>query len=211
MTPGTRTFSLTVTVVAHAAVIAALLQIDAVRKPLLEAVPIMVELIKPPEVKLPPEPPKVVPPRPRPERRKPEPQPVERPAEAPQLLAAETPAPSPIVAPTPPKAEPAPAPAVAPPPPVVPPSYNAAYLKNPPPAYPILSRRRGEKGTVVLRVHVSPQGAADQVMVHTSSGHGLLDDAALEAVRQWRFVPARQGEQPLAAWVLVPIVFKLEN
>ena len=38
-----------------------------------------------------------------------------------------------------------------------------------------------------------------------------LDQAALDAVRQWRFVPARQGEQAVAAWVLVPIQFALEN
>ena len=210
MGAGSRTFSLLTVVALHAVALAALLQLDAVRKPLLQAVPIMVELIKP-EVKPPPEPPKVIPPRPRPERRAPEPQPVQRPVEAPQLLTAESPAPSQTIAAPPPKPEPAPAPAAAPPRPVVPPSYNAAYLKNPPPAYPMLARRRGEKGTVVLRVHVSAQGTAEEVQVRTSSSFPLLDDAALAAVRQWRFVPARQADAPIAAWVLVPIVFTLEN
>ncbi len=210
MRPGTRTFSLLVTVALHLAAVAALLQLDAVRKPLLEAIPVMVDLITPPDVKPPPDPPKVLPPKPRPVERKPEPQPPRRAAEAPSLLATESPAsPGPVVAAPPPQAEPAPAAAA--PPSVVPPSFNAAYLRNPPPAYPALSRRRGEKGTVVLRVHVSRQGAAEEVQVRTSSGSAALDEAALEAVRQWRFVPARQGGEPVAAWVLVPIVFKLEN
>ena len=113
------------------------------------------------------------------------------------MLATESPAsPGPVVAAPPPQAEPAPAAAA--PPSVVPPSFNAAYLRNPPPAYPALSRRRGEKGTVVLRVHVSRQGAAEEVQARTSSGSAALDEAALEAVRQWRFVPARQGGEPVA-------------
>jgi protein TonB len=186
----------------------ALLQLEAVRKPLLEAVPLMVKLITPPEVKPPPR--EVVPPKPRPAAREPQREPPPRPIESPPLLVAESPAPSQVVAVPSPKPEPAP-PAPAPPAPVVPPSFNAAYLQNPPPAYPTLSRRRGEKGTVLLRVYVSAQGTAEQVQVRTSSGHELLDQAALDAVRRWRFVPARQGDQPVAASVLVPIVFTLEG
>jgi periplasmic protein TonB len=61
----------------------------------------------------------------------------------------------------------------------------------------------------MLRVHVNDKGIADMVQVHASSGFGLLDEAALDAVRRWRFVPARQGERPVSAWVIVPIVFSL--
>jgi len=114
---------------------------------------------------------------------------------APAPLASASP-PSPIVA------TPAPAP-------ITPPEFNAAYLRNPPPAYPPQSRRRGEQGTVLLRVHITAAGLADQVAIQDSSGSPRLDQAAQEAVRAWHFTPARQGDQPVAAWVAVPIRFKL--
>jgi protein TonB len=44
-----------------------------------------------------------------------------------------------------------------------------------------------------------------------TSGSGHLDSAALETVKTWRFVPARQGRESIEAWVLVPIVFRLEG
>jgi protein TonB len=92
-----------------------------------------------------------------------------------------------------------------------PPNYNAAYLRNPPPRYPVSARRNGEQGTVTLRVFVSREGLPLDVTVHTTSGSGSLDQAALEAVKRWRFVPARQGSEPVEAWVLVPIVYKLDG
>lgn len=94
--------------------------------------------------------------------------------------------------------------------PVTPPDFNAAYLDNPPPQYPAIAKRAGEQGKVVLRVLVAASGRADTVEVRTSSGSPRLDDAALETVRRWRFVPARQGDQAIAAWVLVPISFTLQ-
>lgn len=209
-----RTISILVTCGVHVAAAAALLQIDAVRKPLVEAMPLMVNLITPPR----PEPPKVQPPRPRPTAPAPTPQPLR--VEPQPLLTVESSVQSPVVVPPLPKPAPVPQPIAAPvapvaqtpaPVPVVPPSFDAAYLQNPPPSYPALSRRRGEKGRVVLRVFVSAQGAAQQVQLHTASGFERLDQAALDAVKQWRFVPAKQGEQAISAWVLVPILFALEG
>jgi protein TonB len=92
-----------------------------------------------------------------------------------------------------------------------PPSFNAAYLKNPPPRYPMSARRNGEQGTVTLRVLVTREGLPANVSVQTTSGSTGLDQAAIEAVRGWRFAPARQGAQAVEAWVLVPIVFRLEG
>lgn len=94
-------------------------------------------------------------------------------------------------------------------PPVVPPRFDAAYLNNPSPAYPALSRRNGETGRVLLRVLVSRQGNAAQVTLHESSGYARLDAAAQAAVRDWRFVPAQQGDTSVEEWVIVPIHFKL--
>jgi protein TonB len=89
--------------------------------------------------------------------------------------------------------------------------FDADYLKNPAPAYPPLARRMGEEGKVVLRVSVTPLGTADSVEIKTSSGSQRLDDAAQKTVRNWRFVPAKRGETALQSWVLVPIIFKLEQ
>ena len=69
----------------------------------------------------------------------------------------------------------------------------------------------GEEGRVILRVLVTPQGAAETLEVKTSSGSPRLDAAAVNTVRNWRFVPARRGEATVQSWVLVPIVFKLEK
>lgn len=120
-----------------------------------------------------------------------------------------------VVAPAP--AEPAPAAPVdpgpviaapvAPPAPLVPPVFNANYLENPAPQYPPVSRRMGEEGRVTLRVYVSTQGRAERVEVKTSSGFDRLDRAATDAVQGWRFVPARRGNEVVAAWVLVPVSF----
>lgn len=87
--------------------------------------------------------------------------------------------------------------------------FDAAYLQNPPPAYPVLSRRRREQGKVLLRVDVSAAGRASLVALHQSSGFPRLDDAAIAAVKGWRFVPARKDKDNVAASVVVPIVFDL--
>ena len=90
------------------------------------------------------------------------------------------------------------------------PRFGAAYLNNPAPVYPPIAKRLGEQGRVLLRVLVSPEGMAKEVRLHTSSGSDSLDKAAIRAVRRWRFVPAKQGNNAVTAWVQVPIVFTLD-
>lgn len=92
----------------------------------------------------------------------------------------------------------------------IPPRFLAAYLNNPAPEYPPLSRKLGEEGRVVLRVLVSPEGRPSQIEVKGGSGSARLDQAAVETVRRWRFVPARLGDEAVSAWVLVPISFHLD-
>lgn len=107
-------------------------------------------------------------------------------------------------------AEPSPI-AVAAPPALEPARFDADYLNNPAPAYPLLSRRQGETGKVLLQVQVTAHGTAGQVDLKQGSGFPRLDEAALNAVRQWRFVPARRGDQAVAASVVVPITFRLDS
>ena len=93
----------------------------------------------------------------------------------------------------------------------VPARFDASYLNNPKPDYPRLSRRLREQGTVMLRVLVTTDGKADKIEVFSGSGFPRLDAAAERAVSDWRFVPARNGGRNVEAWVVVPIVFKLEG
>lgn len=93
---------------------------------------------------------------------------------------------------------------------VTPPRSDAAYLNNPRPAYPLAARRRGDQGTVLVRVLVTAEGLAVSVGLEKSSGHPALDEAALAAVKTWRFIPARQGAQAIESPYVVPIVFKVE-
>jgi len=91
------------------------------------------------------------------------------------------------------------------------PNFNAAYLNNPAPNYPSISRRLGEEGLVLLNVQVTADGAADSVELQTGSGSSRLDQAALEAVKKWRFTPAKRGDQAVSASVVVPVRFSLEG
>lgn len=95
--------------------------------------------------------------------------------------------------------------------PVVAPSYDAAYLNNAPPRYPAVARRMRMQGTATIRVLVGTDGRPQRVRLEKSSGVELLDNAALEAVQRWTFVPARQGTTPIAAEVDVPLRFRLEG
>lgn len=90
-----------------------------------------------------------------------------------------------------------------------PPGFVTGSAANPLPRYPTAARRRGVEGTVTLAVRVSADGLPRAVEVARSSGSALLDEAALEAVRRWRFRPARRGAEAVEGRVNVPITFRL--
>jgi protein TonB len=90
------------------------------------------------------------------------------------------------------------------------PSSDADYLHNPKPEYPALSKRRGEQGRVVLRVLIGADGVAQKAEVHQTSGFERLDQAGLNTVLRWRYVPGKRGGQPEAMWFQVPINFVME-
>ena len=91
------------------------------------------------------------------------------------------------------------------------PHLNAEYLHNPTPVYPMIARRLGQQGKVLLHAMINTDGAVTQLDIHKTSVFSRLDQAALETVRNWRFVPARRGDQTVSAWVIVPISFTLEG
>lgn len=212
-----RRTGLAVTVLLHIVLLAALLQLWPAHRALFTKAPLVMTFIVAPVAEHPRDPPRPLPMAPTP---KPRPVPT-RAVDPPPVLAVATDSPSTITLPAAesvkaPSSESStavaaavPSPAAAPA--ITPPSFNAAYLDNPAPPYPAIARRTGEQGRVLLRVLVSAAGTAESVEVRTTSGSPRLDNAALETVRQWRFVPARQGDRAVAAWVLVPISFMLST
>jgi periplasmic protein TonB len=80
---------------------------------------------------------------------------------------------------------------------------------NPAPAYPLAARRAQREGRALLRVVVSPDGVGRDIRLAESSGTVALDLAAVEAIRTWRFVPARRAGQATEDVILVPVVFRL--
>ena len=84
------------------------------------------------------------------------------------------------------------------------------YRKNPTPEYPSLARRRGYEGTVVMEVFVDREGRVQDLRLYQSSGHEVLDRAAMKAVKGWLFEPARRGSVKMEMWVKVPLSFRLE-
>lgn len=144
------------------------------------------------------------------------------PAAAPRPMAISDPTPAPnapagVVTPQPP-APPIAAPVAvepAPSPPPTPvrvelPSSEADYLQNPKPAYPPTSKRVGEQGKVVVRVLIGADGSAQKAEIRQSSGFERLDQAALDTVLRWRYVPGKRGGVAEAMWFNVPINFVLE-
>jgi periplasmic protein TonB len=182
--------------------------------------PSVVGILVAPEPEPAPPPPKPVPPPPKPE---PEPKPVAKPV--PKPTPKPTPKPEPVreVAPEPvqeaapaPPAPPAPpvqqtAPAPTAPAPVTPPRTDAAHLNNPAPQYPALSRRLGEQGRVMLDVYILPDGSVGEIKLNKSSGFPRLDNAALQAVKTWKYVPAKRGDKPIPFWYVQPVSFVLNN
>src|SRR5207249_11854807 len=80
----------------------------------------------------------------------------------------------------------------------------------PPPPSPLVARRLGKEGVVLLEVLVAPDGRAADVRMIRSSGFAPLDESAVTTVRErWRFVPARRDGVAVESRVTVPIRLRL--
>ncbi len=167
-------------------------------------------VIEPPP---PPPKPKLLPvkPRPRAEAKRPDPKPTRPqvaqpppPRSSPPAAVINTP-PAPVQPrPLSPPAEP-----VSEPPPLI---LNPRYRSPPtPPVYPRSAIRLEQQGRVLVQARISTAGDVIEIRVHQSSGHPALDTAALAAVRDWAFVPATRNNQPVEAWVRVPVHFVLNH
>jgi TonB family protein len=85
------------------------------------------------------------------------------------------------------------------------------YKVNPKPNYPMIARRNGYEGLVLLRVYVLQSGEVGEIKLERSSGYKVLDKAALQAVKDWVFIPAKKNGVSISSWVTVPIRFQLSD
>ena len=202
----------------------ALLQIDSVRHAVVEMVPIMVSLVA---AAGPPSRPLLLPPLPTPLPAPPQKY-VSAPAPTPLIAAAPTPSsassdfvsalvavPVPVTpgvttaVPAPPGP---PAPASPPAPSTLKqvPASAVRYLLEPKMSVPLLSRRLGESGTVLLRIVVDVRGHLKDATLHKSSGFARLDGQALQDIRSARFVPQTDNGLPIEWETLAPMAYELD-
>jgi protein TonB len=78
------------------------------------------------------------------------------------------------------------------------------------PVYPPMARQIGAQGPVVLHLVISTEGAVENLRV-VSSAHPLLNAAALDAVRQWRFRPYLLNGTPVEAEAQITVDFTLSR
>jgi protein TonB len=88
---------------------------------------------------------------------------------------------------------------------------GAGFRSGSLPGYPGGARRAGREGIVTVRVLVGTDGTPISVTVRVTSGHEDFDDAAVQAVKKWRFSPARRGKDPVASFHDVRIRFRLDE
>lgn len=79
-----------------------------------------------------------------------------------------------------------------------------------PPRYPAYAAEHNLGGKVVLIVDVAADGSVSNATIERSEPKGIFDEAALAAVRNWRFKPATEHGKPVASQVRVPIEFKMD-
>ncbi|NKB82437.1 MAG: TonB family protein [Nitrospirales bacterium] len=79
------------------------------------------------------------------------------------------------------------------------------------PPYPLIARQQGWEGTVILRLEVLPDGTVGSTTLKQTSGHQLLDESAIRSIRQWQFIPAKDGEFSIRVFVDLPVTFNLNR
>jgi TonB family protein len=85
------------------------------------------------------------------------------------------------------------------------------YKENKPPVYPEIARVRGYEGIVFVSAEILPDGHVGNMKIRKSSGYAILDQSAIEAVKPWKFEPAKKSGNPFTVWVELPIKFILHN
>lgn len=85
---------------------------------------------------------------------------------------------------------------------------QAQLIKKTIPVYPQLARTARVEGRVVLQADITETGLLENVSV--VEGHPLLVPAAIDALRKWRYAPAKLNGAPTRSSVTVTVNFRLE-
>jgi TonB family protein len=90
-------------------------------------------------------------------------------------------------------------------------SASPLYRENTPPIYPAIAKLRGYEGVVLVNAEILPDGRVGSTAISKSSGYTILDKSAMEAVKLWKFEPAKKAGKPFAVRVKLPIKFVLHD
>ena len=134
------------------------------------------------------------------------PKPIVQPPAAPQTIAV-TETPPPPQPPVAPRVETPPAPSG----PVSIGNLSSKMISATPPRYPVESRKKKEQGTVVMKLLLDTEGKVAEISLQKSSGFARLDQAALAAVKRWRWSPIIRNGGPVMVRGVVEIPFVLEG
>ena len=88
---------------------------------------------------------------------------------------------------------------------------SVSPIKAERPPYPLIARKQGWEGTVILRLEILPNGTVGMTKLKETSGHQLLDESAIQTVQKWQFIPAKDGEFPIRVFVDLPVTFNLNR
>ncbi len=88
-------------------------------------------------------------------------------------------------------------------------SEKPVEIKRVNPVYPELAKKAGIEGTVVVKVLVNTKGDVEKVEILKS--HPLLDEAAVNAAKQFKFKPGKQRDRYVKVWVSIPFNFRLKK
>ena len=89
--------------------------------------------------------------------------------------------------------------------------YKIGTIENPHPEYPIIARKKGWQGRLLLAVHIDKNGNVLNIHVKETSGFEVLDKVSVKTIRDWKFLPARYGDSNVEDNINIPVSFKLIN
>jgi len=89
--------------------------------------------------------------------------------------------------------------------------YKIGTLKNPHPEYPMIARKKGWQGRLLLNVRISENGDVLNINIVKTSGFRILDNTSVKTIKAWKFTPARLGKNNVEDYLNIPISFKLIN
>lgn len=90
-------------------------------------------------------------------------------------------------------------------------SYKVGSKLNPHPPYPMIARKNGWEGSIILEVYVRSNGLVKNVNIYKSSGYNVLDNVSVKTIKKWHFTPASLGDIKIDDKLKIPIRFSLKD